>query len=138
MRLGEYKDALALIRRYPWFGVGFAGSPDADLYVGVSNLYLLMGEIMGVLGVLAFLLVIAGYLVSLWRAWRLTLAPSTMRPSTEHPERSDRRERSRRVREDGFHRPGRRRCCWGWLRRWSARWPAGFSITTCSTWSIRT
>ena len=50
MRLGEYKDALALISRYPWFGVGFAGSPDADLYVGVSNLYLLMAEIMGVLG----------------------------------------------------------------------------------------
>ncbi len=74
MRLGEYKDALALISRYPWFGVGFAGSPDADLYVGVSNLYLLMAEIMGVLGVLAFLLVIVGYLVSLWRAWRRTVS----------------------------------------------------------------
>jgi len=73
MRLGEYKDALALIRRYPWFGVGFAGSPDADLYVGVSNLYLLMGEIMGVLGVLAFLIVITGYLANLWTAWRRLL-----------------------------------------------------------------
>jgi len=50
MRLGEYKDALALIARYPWLGVGFAGSPDADLYVGVSNVYLLMAEIMGVIG----------------------------------------------------------------------------------------
>jgi O-antigen ligase len=53
MRLGEYKDALALISRYPWFGVGFGGSPDADLYVGVSSLYLLMAEIMGVVGVAA-------------------------------------------------------------------------------------
>jgi len=75
MRLGEYKDALALISRYPWFGVGFAGSPDADLYVGVSNLYLLMAEIMGVLGVLAFLVVIVGYLANLWRAWRLSSDP---------------------------------------------------------------
>ena len=72
MRLGEYRDALALISRYPWFGVGFAGSPDADLYVGVSNLYLLIGEIMGVLGVFAFLIVIVAYLTNLFRAWQIT------------------------------------------------------------------
>ena len=58
MRLGEYKDALALIGRYPWFGVGFTGSPDADLYVGVSNLYLLMAEEMGAVGVGIFLIVL--------------------------------------------------------------------------------
>jgi len=87
MRLGEYKDALALIRRYPWFGVGFAGSPDADLYVGVSNLYLLMGEIMGVLGVLAFLIVIAGYLANLWTAWRRLL--TTCRALAKCPARFD-------------------------------------------------
>lgn len=75
MRLGEYKDALALISRYPWFGVGFAGSPDADLYVGVSNLYLLMAEIMGVLGVLVYLVVTGSFLVSLWRAWRRAVDP---------------------------------------------------------------
>ena len=75
MRLGEYKDALALISRYPWFGVGFAGSPDADLYVGVSNLYLLMAEIMGVLGVAAFLIVIVTYLANLLQGWR-RVAPS--------------------------------------------------------------
>lgn len=70
MRLGEYKDAFALIARYPWLGVGFAGSPDADLYVGVSNVYLLIAEIMGVFGVTAFLLVLLGYLRSVWVAWR--------------------------------------------------------------------
>jgi polysaccharide biosynthesis protein PslJ len=75
MRLGEYKDALALIARYPWLGVGFAGSPDADLYVGVSNVYLLMAEVMGVIGVTVFLLVLAGYLRSLWVAWRKTTDP---------------------------------------------------------------
>lgn len=75
MRLGEYKDALALIGRYPWFGVGFAGSPDADLYVGVSNLYLLMAETMGLVGVAAFLVVVVGFLGNLWRAWRRNTDP---------------------------------------------------------------
>ncbi|MBP6805724.1 MAG: O-antigen ligase family protein, partial [Chloroflexi bacterium] len=32
MRFGEYKDALILIQRYPLFGVGFAGTPDIDIY----------------------------------------------------------------------------------------------------------
>jgi polysaccharide biosynthesis protein PslJ len=70
MRLGEYKDALALISRYPWFGVGFAGSPDADLYVGVSNLYLLMAEVMGIVGVTAFAIVMVAYLSQVFGAWR--------------------------------------------------------------------
>jgi len=70
MRLGEYKDAIALIGRYPWFGVGFSGSPDGDLYVGVSNLYLLMAEEMGVLGVAWFLVLMAVFFVSLVKTWR--------------------------------------------------------------------
>ncbi|HID35382.1 MAG TPA: O-antigen ligase family protein [Anaerolineae bacterium] len=56
MRLGEYKDALTLISRYPLFGVGFTGTPEIDLYIGVSSLYLLMAEEMGLVGVAAFLL----------------------------------------------------------------------------------
>jgi len=40
MRLGEYKDALILIHRYPLLGVGFVGTPDIDIYIGVSSLYL--------------------------------------------------------------------------------------------------
>jgi O-antigen ligase len=70
MRLGEYKDAIALIGRYPWFGVGFSGSPDSDLYVGVSNLYLLMAEEMGLLGVAWFLVVMVVFFVSLVKTWR--------------------------------------------------------------------
>lgn len=70
MRLGEYRDALTLIGRYPWFGVGFSGSPDANLYVGVSNLYLLMAEEMGVVGVGGFLVVVGLFLGHLFAAWR--------------------------------------------------------------------
>jgi polysaccharide biosynthesis protein PslJ len=41
----------------------------------VSNVYLLMAEIMGVVGVTVFLLVLAGYLRSLWVAWRKNTDP---------------------------------------------------------------
>ncbi len=57
MRFGEYKDALRLIQRYPYFGVGFSGAPDIDLYIGVSSVYLLIAEQMGLLGLGAYLLV---------------------------------------------------------------------------------
>ncbi len=83
MRLGEYRDALILIGRYPWFGVGFGGSPDADLYVGVSNLYLLIAEITGVLGVTAFVIVILSYLANLFRGWRQTRSRLAHDPRTE-------------------------------------------------------
>lgn len=75
MRLGEYKDAISLITRYPWFGVGFTGSPDADLYVGVSSLYLLMAEEMGTVGVAVFALVVMGFFANLWWAWHRKVAP---------------------------------------------------------------
>jgi polysaccharide biosynthesis protein PslJ len=67
MRFGEYKDALTLILRYPWFGVGFSGTPDIDTYLGVSSVYLLIAEEMGFLGLAAFLVAIASYLVSFLR-----------------------------------------------------------------------
>ncbi|HUE75680.1 MAG TPA: O-antigen ligase family protein [Chloroflexota bacterium] len=57
MRLGEYKDAFRLISEYPVFGVGFGGAPSADLYLGVSSTYLLVAEQMGLLGLLAYVLV---------------------------------------------------------------------------------
>jgi O-antigen ligase len=59
MRFGEYKDALILISRYPWFGVGFAGAPNIDIYIGVSMLYLLIAEEMGLVGLGVFLLIMA-------------------------------------------------------------------------------
>ncbi|MBC7317072.1 MAG: O-antigen ligase family protein, partial [Chloroflexi bacterium] len=54
MRFGEYKDALILISRHPWLGVGFAGTPEVDTYLGVSNVYLLIAEEMGIIGVALF------------------------------------------------------------------------------------
>lgn len=57
MRLGEYKDALILISRYPVLGVGFAGAPEIDVYLGASNAYLIIAEEMGLVGLTAFLLV---------------------------------------------------------------------------------
>lgn len=59
MRFGEYKDAFILINRYPVLGVGFSGAPEIDIYVGVSNAYLLMASKMGLVGLSAFVLVIA-------------------------------------------------------------------------------
>ena len=70
MRFGEYKDALILIGRYPWFGVGFAGSPDIDTYIGVSNVYLLIAEEMGSVGLTLFLLAITTFFLLLAGAWR--------------------------------------------------------------------
>lgn len=58
MRFGEYKDALILISRHPWLGVGFAGAPDIDTYIGVSNLYLLIAEETGLVGLALFLCIV--------------------------------------------------------------------------------
>ncbi|MDH4135107.1 MAG: O-antigen ligase family protein [Anaerolineae bacterium] len=69
MRLGEYKDALILISRYPWLGVGFAGTPDIDIYIGVSNVYLLIAEQMGLVGLFVFLVIMAVFFVYSGRAW---------------------------------------------------------------------
>ena len=58
MRFGEYRDAWRLIQRYPLFGVGFAGAPDIDLYLGVANVYLTIAQLMGLIGLAFFFSVI--------------------------------------------------------------------------------
>lgn len=63
MRFGEYKDALILIQRYPLFGVGFAGTPDIDIYLGVANVYFTIAEVMGLVGLLSFFSVVIGVFV---------------------------------------------------------------------------
>ncbi len=80
MRFGEYRDAITLIQRYPVLGVGFAGSPDIDTYVSVANVYLLMAVEMGLLGLAAFLLVIAVLLVEAAGAWRHIPRHSALEP----------------------------------------------------------
>jgi O-antigen ligase len=58
MRFGEYKDAVILISRYPLIGVGFAGTPDIDIYLGVSNAYLSIAQQMGFMGLAVLLLIL--------------------------------------------------------------------------------
>jgi O-antigen ligase len=73
MRMGEYKDALILIGRHPFLGVGFAGSPDIDTYIGVANVYLLIAEEMGLIGLASFLVVMGVLLARFWRTRSLTV-----------------------------------------------------------------
>lgn len=80
MRLGEYRDALTLIGRYPVFGVGFASAPDLDLYLGVSNVYLLIAEEMGLVGLGAFLGLVGMLFALAWRVRRSALADARLEP----------------------------------------------------------
>ncbi len=70
MRFGEYKDALILISRYPLLGVGFSGVPDIDIYVGVSNVYFLIAEQMGIVGLTLFLSIGLIFFGFIYRTWR--------------------------------------------------------------------
>jgi len=67
MRLGEYRDALTLISRYPLFGIGFGEAPSVDVYRGVSNVYLLIAEEMGLIGLGVFLSVVGLFFIHVWR-----------------------------------------------------------------------
>jgi len=69
MRLGEYKDALALISRHPWIGVGFVNPPEGSLYIGVSNVYLLIAEEMGLIGLGVFFVILGLFFRQAWQAW---------------------------------------------------------------------
>lgn len=70
MRFGEYKDAFDLISRYPLTGVGFFGTPDIDVYVGVSSVYLLLAQQMGLVGAGLYLLIGLAYLLIVFTAFR--------------------------------------------------------------------
>ena len=80
MRLGEYKDAFILIGRYPWLGVGFGGSPDIDTYIGVSSMYLLIAEQMGLIGLASFLFIAGRFLFDFWRNRDLVTADPELEP----------------------------------------------------------
>ncbi|MCU0521495.1 MAG: O-antigen ligase family protein [Anaerolineae bacterium] len=80
MRMGEYKDALTLIQRYPFLGVGFAGAPDIDIYVAVASLYFTVAAQMGLLGLLSFVVVLGAVLWRFWRRRALTQAAPALEP----------------------------------------------------------
>lgn len=63
MRLAEFNNAIAIIQRYPAFGIGFGQAPDLDLTAGVSNIYLAIGQRIGLVGLAAFLGTVAAWFV---------------------------------------------------------------------------
>src|SRR5258708_29769045 len=76
MRFGEIKDALTLVGRYPVIGVGFAGTPDKDVYLGVSMLYLKIAGATGLVGLALFLITIGEVFRYGLKRWRqLTASP---------------------------------------------------------------
>jgi O-antigen ligase len=69
-----------LIGRYPIFGVGFAGSPDVDTYIGVAMVYLLIAQEMGLVGLTSFLLVMGIFFVRFWRTRPLVAEDERLEP----------------------------------------------------------
>jgi hypothetical protein len=70
MRLGEYGDAFRLIRQYPLTGVGFTGTPSADLYTHAASMYLIMANQIGLVGVAIFASTMIGVFAYGLRAYR--------------------------------------------------------------------
>jgi polysaccharide biosynthesis protein PslJ len=68
MRLAEFRNALAIIERYPVFGIGFGQAPDIDLTAGVSSIYLAIAQRMGLVGFVAYLGLIGAWFVVTLRA----------------------------------------------------------------------
>ncbi|MDE3075069.1 MAG: O-antigen ligase family protein [Chloroflexota bacterium] len=79
MRVGEYKDAVTFISAYPVFGVGYGYYHQwrtgvqlpGQVYVGVSNIYLLMTLEIGLVGMAGFTAVIGTLGIWAWRRYRL-------------------------------------------------------------------
>jgi polysaccharide biosynthesis protein PslJ len=69
LRLREYQNAIAIIREYPLFGVGFGDAPSIELQTGVSSVYLTIGQQAGLLGLIAFLLAVCAAGVAGLRWW---------------------------------------------------------------------
>ena len=59
LRVDEYRQAIKIIADYPVLGVGFGGAPELGTFVGVSSIYLLVGEHTGLIGLGLFLLILA-------------------------------------------------------------------------------
>jgi O-antigen ligase len=63
MRLAEYRNALAIIERYPVFGVGFGTAGELDLTTGVSSLYLTIAERAGLVALALFVIAMLAFFV---------------------------------------------------------------------------
>jgi O-antigen ligase len=73
MRIGELQNAVQIIQRHPWFGVGWGAEGDSielEFTLGVSNVYLTVAERSGVFALGAYLATLAVLAGVLWRALR--------------------------------------------------------------------
>lgn len=70
MRLAEYQNAIAIIQAYPVFGIGFGQAPEIDLVAGVSSIYLAIAQRTGLVGLAAFLSIIAWFFARNWSVLR--------------------------------------------------------------------
>jgi O-antigen ligase len=70
MRLAEYRNALAIIQRYPLVGIGFGQAPEIDLVAGVSSIYLAIAQRMGLPALALFLGIMALWFLRSWQAAR--------------------------------------------------------------------
>ena len=70
MRLAEFRNAIAIMREYPVFGVGFGRAPNIDLTTGVSSVYLALGSRMGLVGLGLYILTALAFLVLTTQAAR--------------------------------------------------------------------
>ncbi|GIV88975.1 MAG: O-antigen polymerase [Chloroflexus sp.] len=77
MRLDEYANAIAIIQRYPVFGIGFGAAPDLDLSAGVSSIYLAIAQRMGLVGLIVFI-----GLIGFWYTRSLDILPQLDDEST--------------------------------------------------------
>ena len=76
LRLAEYRNALAIIRQHPVFGVGFGDAPSIEQQTGVSSIYLTIAERAGLVGLLVFAIAVGTVLVIGLRHWRRHAADS--------------------------------------------------------------
>jgi hypothetical protein len=69
LRLAEYQNAIAIIREYPLFGIGFGQAPSPELQTGVSSIYLTIAERTGIFGLTIFVLAVGTVAVTGLRYW---------------------------------------------------------------------
>ncbi len=70
LRLREYQNALAIIKRHPIFGVGFGNAPSINEQTGVSSIYLTLGERVGLVGLALFLITVGSIAIVGLKRWR--------------------------------------------------------------------
>lgn len=79
MRLAEYRNAIAIILRYPVFGVGFGAGPELGLITGVSSIYLAIAERIGLVGLASFaVIMLTFFVITLRRARSLPEEPRSV------------------------------------------------------------